>query len=296
LSVVGDEGEAQALRATADDGAYLNLYTTALGQPCAGLQFAQERRCLRTPFAHMADGTYADDRCSGPELADSTLTESDVCAERKPTRAVVTQTEACVQQQSLRALLDTVPSAFSSDGGGHCEPYDASVFSEALYRVGESVSSSEAPVLSVVIVGSGALTLSATANRLGTPLSQPYADWRLASGERCAAVLDASGTLRCASGTELFPAAYADANCTQQLGATSNCDDAPGYLLEEDQASTGVLTLIAAYAAEPYIGPVYAKRADGCQPFEVPARSRYFQRGAPVGLDTFPVITETTDP
>jgi hypothetical protein len=88
----------------------------------------------------MADGTYADDKCSGPELADSTLTESDICSGRKATRAVVTQTLACAQQQSLRALLDTVPSAFGADGSGHCDPYDPSVFGEALYRVGESVS------------------------------------------------------------------------------------------------------------------------------------------------------------
>jgi len=74
LSTVGDEGEAQALRATADDGAYLNLYITAHGQRCVGLQFAQEQRCLRTPFGRMANGTYADDTCTGPELAYSTLT------------------------------------------------------------------------------------------------------------------------------------------------------------------------------------------------------------------------------
>jgi hypothetical protein len=295
LSVVGDEGEAQALRATADDGAYLNLYTTAHGQPCVGLQFAQEQRCLQMPFGHMEDGTYADEACSGPELAYSTLTESDVCSGRKPTRALVTQPAACVQQQSLRALLDRVPSAFSADASGHCAPYDPSVFGEALYRVGESVSSSEAPVLSAVIVGSGALTLSATANRLGTPLTEPYANWRLADGERCARILDTTGMLRCAAGLGLLLAVYADANCAQQVVATSDCDDPPRYLLEEDKAGTGILTLVAAYAAEPYTGPLYARLADACQRIEMPV-GRYFQRGAAVDLDTFPVIIETTDP
>jgi hypothetical protein len=295
LSVVGDEGEAQALRATADDGAYLNLYTTTQGQPCVGLQFAQEQRCLRTPFSRMTDDTYADDKCSGPALAYSTLSESDVCSGRKATRALVTQTDACAQQQSLRALLDTVPSGFSTDGNGHCQPYDGSIFGEALYRVGESVSSSEAPVLSAVIVGTGALRLSATANRVGTPLIQPYTAWRLASGEPCTGILDPSGIRRCAPGIVLSSAAYTDANCTRPIAAPFNCDQAPGYLLEEDQASTGVLTLIAAYAAKPYTGPVHRKQGDGCQPFEVPATARYFQRGAAVDLDTFPVITETTD-
>jgi len=298
LSVIGDAGEAQALRATADDGAYVNLTIEAQRQPCGKAQFAQEERCVQTPLAGVTGNTYASDKCNGPLLALSTLTVTDLCAGRKATRAVVSERQACATQNSLRALLDAVPSPFTADAAGHCDSLDASFLNEVAYRVGDSLSSSDAPLLSSLFVGSGVLELSATANRSGVPLTQTLDEWRLLDGETCSSVLDTSGIRRCMPGLEALPdtTLYADASCTQHVDATSACAPSPTYLFDEEEASTGVLTITAAHAAEPHTGTVYEKQADECRPFEAPSGFRYFQRGAAVDLDTFPIITETTDP
>ena len=144
MSAIGDEGEAQALRATAEDGAYENLYPTTEGQRCVGWRFGQVERCVRL------------------------------------------------------GLL----------GGGP----------------------------------------------------------------------------------------YADANCSEPLGELfGDCDAPPSYLLDE-QTREGVSTLIAAHVAEAYTGAVDLRQVDACQLAHMSPGVNYFERGAAVDLDTFPVIIETTDP
>ena len=298
LSVVGEEGEAQALRATAEDGAYTNLSALDQGQPCIGIQFDQAERCVRTPFAHAMPDLYPNDKCSGgPELAYTTLRRTDSCAGRSAKRALVPSPRACGSESTLRAVLDPISSVFQDNGSGNCSPLDPAYFAAAVYRMGEQVPSAEAPVLSSLIVGSGALTLGATANRLGTPLTPSFfSDWRLESGERCTRYQDPDGLTRCVPGIDVYPSTntYADSNCTQQLAQTSPCGRAPSHVLEVEQDGLGKTVLLAARIAQPHTGPVYALQSGECQPFQGVGFSR-FKGGAAVDLDTFPIITEITE-
>lgn len=298
LSAIGEEGEAQALRASSDDGAYVNLGMIAQGQPCTGLPLGQIERCVPTPLAQMTSDVHADDQCSGPPLAYATHSPRDSCAGRSATLALTFGGDTCSRGYALRTLLDTVPSPFSGIRDA-CNALDPSLYNADLYRVGGPAPSSDMPLLSAASIGSGALRLAATANRLGTPLIEgPFARWTSPNAEPCARVLDASGVARCAPGQPISQniGPYADANCTRRVSENPRCDATLKYLLEEEQANLGEWTLIAAYVAEPYTGPLYQQQTDGCRSFEAPAGSRYFQRGAAVDIETFPVITETTDP
>ncbi|HET7538469.1 MAG TPA: hypothetical protein VFK05_01310 [Polyangiaceae bacterium] len=91
---------------------------------------------------------------------------------------------------------------------------------------------------------------------MGTPLTHRH-DWRLASDEGGTYLRDPEGLTRCAPGLIVSSTNFfADASCSEKLVSIEDC----------------------------------------VKPFAVLAGFSYFRAGAPVQLEAFPVLTETTDP
>jgi len=305
-SLVGAPEATQAVRVTAEDGAFTNLALTANGEPCTA--YADLERCVPGPVTQRSFIAFVDASCSEKAVAEVRVPIRDQCIGAQPRYLVETST-SCAAETAVHALGDRLDPYVLLGG---CQLLSSSdprgTEGNSYYRIGKPVSSAEFAVVHAAALGTGELTVRGFTDGDGVPIRTAptvsfteRGSWALRDGTRCNVLLAPDGQLHCVPQIAGEDSVFSDAGCTQPLTRyRPGCPNAKIEYLAAGDLRSCPPRFDHIFAAREYSGPVYRTSStpgqcipDGLDQEDPPPS--FLSHGEAVSPDHFPLVLDTTD-